>query len=253
LIDDALSDGSGIITTNNTADRDRIFNQLKFGALPVALQVETSRRVSATLGKDSVQASRIAGGVGLTMVALFMLFFYRLPGLLAVVALMIYIALSFAIYRFIPITLTLAGIAGFILSIGLAVDANVLIFARLKEELRRKRDLRTAVEDSFTEAWPAIRDSSVSTLITSMILYIFGNSFGVSIIKGFALTLGLGMTLSLFTAVVVTRTFLHLVLPLSFARNPWLLGLDPDMRSSSSPREYQPPAATGGTETRAES
>ncbi len=253
LINDALSDGSGIITTNSSADRDRIFNQLKFGALPVALQVETSRRVSATLGQDSVQASMIAGGVGLTVVALFMLFFYRLPGLLAVGALMIYIALSFAIYRFIPITLTLAGIAGFILSIGLAVDANVLIFARLKEELRRKRDLRTAVEDSFTEAWPAIRDSSVSTLITSMILYIFGNSFGVSIIKGFALTLGLGIMLSLFTAVVVTRTLMHLVLPLPFARNPWLLGLDPDMRSSSAPRGYQPPTATSGTETRAES
>jgi preprotein translocase subunit SecD len=253
VINDALSDGSGVITTNSPADRDRILNQLKFGALPVALQVETSRRVSATLGQDSVEASVLAGAVGLTVVALFMLFFYRLPGLLAVVALMVYIALSFALYRLIPVTLTLAGIAGFILSIGLAVDANVLIFARLKEELRRKRDLRTALNASFTEAWPAIRDSSVSTLITSVILYIFGNSFGVSIIKGFAFTLGLGITLSLFTAVVVTRTFLHLVLPLPFARNSWLLGLDPDMRSKSATREYQPQAATSGTETRAES
>ncbi len=249
VIDDALSDGSGVITTNSAADRDRIFNQLKFGALPVALQVETSRRISATLGQDSVEASVLAGAVGLTVVALFMLFFYRLPGLLAIVALMIYIALSFALYRLIPVTLTLAGIAGFILSIGLAVDANVLIFARLKEELRRRRDLRNAVDESFTEAWPAIRDSGVSTLITSVILYIFGNSFGVSIIKGFAFTLGLGITLSLFTAVVVTRTLMHLVLPLPFARNPWLLGLDPDMRPPSKTREYQPQAATSGTET----
>ncbi len=249
VINSALSDGSGVITTNSTEDRDRIYNQLKFGALPVALEVETSRTVSATLGADSVQASLFAGIVGLTVVALFMLIFYRLPGLLAVLALLIYTALSFALYRLIPITLTLAGIAGFILSIGLAVDANVLIFARLKEELRRKRDLRTAVESGFVESWPAIRDSSVSTLITSIILFMFGNSFGVSIIKGFALTLGLGILLSLFTAVLVTRTFLRLIVPLEFARNPWLfsVGRESDVRPvaadfSSSPT---PPAASG--------
>lgn len=252
VIQSGLPGGSGQITTNSIEDRDRIYNQLKFGALPVALQVETSRQVSATLGQDSVDASMLAGIVGLTVVALFMLLFYRLPGLLAVLALLIYIVLSFAIYRFIPITLTLAGIAGFILSIGLAVDANVLIFARLKEELRRKRELRASVEASFTEAWPAIRDSSVSTLITSFILYIFGNSFGVSIIKGFALTLGLGVALSLFTAVMATRTFLHLVLPLSFARNAWLLGLDPDMQPQPAATSYQPAAPATGTETRAE-
>lgn len=222
----ALTDGSGIITTRSIDDRDRIYNQLKYGALPIALRVETKRTVSATLGQDSVNASMIAGIVGLSVVALFMLLYYRLPGFLAVIALLIYTALSFAIYRVIPITLTLAGIAGFVLSIGLAVDANVLIFARLKEELRSQKSLSIAIEQGFHEAWPAIRDSSASTLITSTILYMFGNSFGVSIIKGFALTLFLGIVLSLFTAIVVTRTLLHMVESTQFANNLWFFGLD---------------------------
>lgn len=226
VINSALSDGSGIIETNSTADRDRIYNQLKFGALPVALQVETSRTVSATLGQESVNASLVAGTVGLVIVALFMILYYRLPGVLAALALLIYTAITFAIYRLIPVTLTLPGIAGFILSIGLAVDANVLIFARLREEYRRRRDLRAAIDAGFDEAWPAIRDSSVSTLITSFILFLFGNSFGVSIIKGFALTLGLGVVISLFTAIVITRTFMQLMIPLGLARNPWLFGLE---------------------------
>lgn len=226
IIQSALTDGSGVITTRSTDDRDRIFNQLKYGALPVALQVETSRTVSATLGQESVQQSVVAGIVGLVVVAVFMILYYRLPGVLAVVALLIYAALSFALYRLLPITLTLAGIAGFILSIGLAVDANVLIFARLKEELRRKKELRSAVEAGFDEAWPAIRDSSVSTLITSFILYMFGNNFGVSIIKGFALTLGLGVVLSLFTAIVVTRTLLRLIVNTGIARNLWFFEID---------------------------
>ncbi|MCG8346676.1 MAG: protein translocase subunit SecD [Chloroflexales bacterium] len=226
VIDAPLNDGSGIITTNSNDDRDRIYNQLKFGALPVPLQVETNRSVTATLGNESVRASFIAGVVGLTVVALFMILFYRLPGVIAVVALLIYTAISFALYRLIPITLTLAGIAGFILSIGLAVDANVLIFARLREEYRRRKDLRAAIEPSFKESWPAIRDSSVSTLITSAILLWFGSNFGVSIIRGFAITLGLGVLLSLFTAVVMTRTFLRLIVPLGIANNPWLFALD---------------------------
>jgi preprotein translocase subunit SecD len=226
VIQSALLNGSGEITTGTRQDMEQIFNQLKYGALPVTLSVESSRTVSATLGQDSVRASVIAGIVGLVVVALFMILYYRLPGVLATVALLIYTALSFALYKLIPITLTLAGIAGFILSIGLAVDANVLIFARLKEELRRGRNLRTAVEAGFDEAWPAIRDSSASTLITSVILFLFGNSFGVSIIKGFALTLGLGIVLSLFTAVVVTRTLLRLIIPLGFAQNPWMFELE---------------------------
>jgi preprotein translocase subunit SecD len=225
-INAALTDGSGVIEVNNEADRDNILNQLKYGALPVPLVVETSRSVTATLGQESVQASVLAGIVGLAVVALFMITYYRLPGLLATLALALYTLISFALYRFIPITLTLPGIAGFILSIGLAVDANVLIFARLREEYRRGRDIRTALELGFQESWPAIRDSSVSTLITSVVLFLFGNSFGVSIIKGFAITLGLGIVISLFTAIVVTRTFLRLAAPVFSEQNAWLFGIN---------------------------
>lgn len=232
VVQAALIGGSGEITTGTRPDAEQIYTQLKFGALPVPLQVESSRTVSASLGQNSVDASLLAGIVGLTTVALFMIMFYRLPGVLATLALLIYTAISFALYQLIPVTLTLPGIAGFILSIGLAVDANVLIFARLKEELRKGRPLHVAIEAGFEEAWPAIRDSSVATLITSTILFMFGNTFGVSLIKGFALTLGLGVLLNLFTAVVVTRTFLHLVNPLPFAQNPWLYELKdaPGMR-----------------------
>jgi preprotein translocase subunit SecD len=226
IIQSPLVNGSGEITTRTQQDAQNIFTQLKYGALPVRLDVESNRTVSATLGQDSVALSIVAGIVGLVIVALFMLLYYRLPGLLATIALLIYTAIVFAFYRLIPITLTLAGIAGFILSIGLAVDANVLIFARLKEELRRGKALRAAVEAGFDEAWPAIRDSNASTLITSAILFFFGNSFGVSIIKGFALTLGLGIIISLFTAITVTRTFLRLIVPLGFAQNPWMFELD---------------------------
>ncbi len=226
VVNSPLTDGSGVIETNSNEDRDLIFNQLKFGALPVALQIETSRTVSATLGQESVQASIIAGAVGLMVVAVYMILYYRVPGVLAALALLIYTTITFALYRMIPITLTLAGIAGFILSIGLAVDANVLIFSRLREEFRRRRQLRSSIEPGFNEAWPAIRDSSVATLITCTILYIFGNSFGVSIIKGFALTLGLGVLISLFSAIVITRTFLRLTANTGLTRNPWLFGLD---------------------------
>jgi preprotein translocase subunit SecD len=225
-IQSALIGGSGEISTSTRAEAERLYTQLKYGALPVPLQVESSRTVSATLGQDSVSASILAGAVGLVIVALFMILYYRLPGVLATLALLIYTLLSFAVYRLLPITLTLAGIAGFILSIGLAVDANVLIFARLKEELRRGKSLRAAVEAGFAEAWPAIRDSNASTLITCVILFLFGNSFGVSIIKGFALTLGLGILLSMFTAIIVTRTFLRLIVPLAMAQNPWMFELE---------------------------
>lgn len=213
--------GSGQISSGSTADRDQLYNVLRYGSLPVAFDVETSRTVSATLGEDSIRASLIAGIVGLVAVALFMVVYFRLPGVLAVLALLIYTAISFALYKLIPITLTLAGIAGFILSIGLAVDGNVLIFARVKEELRRGRSIGSAVEEGFFHAWPSIRDSNISTLITTIILYWFGSSFGVSIIKGFALTLGLGVLISLFTSVVITRTFLRLVVESGRFRDHW--------------------------------
>jgi preprotein translocase subunit SecD len=240
VIESPLTTGSGIITTQTRADADRIFNQLKYGALPIPLVVETSRTVSATLGQESVDASLIAGAVGLVAVALFMILYYRLPGVIAVVALMVYTALTFAIYRFIPVTLTLSGIAGFILSIGLAVDENVLIFARIREEFRRRRDLRASLEPGFNDSWSAIRDSAIATLITSGVLFAFGNSFGLSIIKGFAVTLGLGTVISVFTAVVVTRTILRLVImsPAVYS-NPWLFGIERE-ELAPAPRAIEP-------------
>ena len=218
--------GSGIITTGTAQEQTQLLNLLRYGSLPVAFEVESSRIVSPTLGDESIRASLLAGIIGLSAVALFMIIYYRLPGVLAVVALLIYTAISFALYRLIPVTLTLAGIAGFILSIGLAVDGNVLIFARLKEELRRGRSLTSSVEEGFRHAWPSIRDSNVSTLITTAILYWFGSNFGVSIIRGFAITLGLGVLLSLFTSVFVTRTFLRLVVRSPRFRNPWLYAVE---------------------------
>ncbi len=232
VIQDALIGGNGEITTNTREDAEAILNQLKYGSLPISLSIESSRTVSATLGANSVQASIVAGLVGLIVVAIFMVLYYRLPGVLATLALIIYSVIIFAIHKLVPITLTLSGIAGFILSIGLAVDANVLIFARLKEELRNRRSLARAVEAGFEEAWPAIRDSSMSTLITSAILFMFGNSFGVSLIKGFSLTLALGILLNLFTAVIVTRTFLRMVVQTEFAQSLWLYEIDDDNHAS---------------------
>ena len=155
-----------------------------------------------------------------------MVLYYRIPGVLSVLALLIYTAIVFALFKVIPVTLTLAGIAGFILSIGMAVDANVLIFSRLKEELRRGRSVRVAVEAGFDHAWPSIRDSNISTMITCAILYWFGQYVGASIIQGFALTLFVGVAASMFTAVVVTRNFMRLLLDRSWFTNHWWLGVE---------------------------
>jgi preprotein translocase subunit SecD len=212
-IQGAIPSGQGQITVGGGGvdEANRLVNLLRYGALPVALQVAQSRTIGPTLGEDSIRASLIAGLIGLLTVALFMLFHYRLPGLLADIALLLYVATVFAVYRLLPVTLTLPGIAGFILSVGVAVDANILIFERMKEELRAGRRLHIAIEVGFERAWPSIRDSNISTLITSGILFWFGNAFGASIVKGFALTLAIGVFVSLFTAIRVTRTLLLLV------------------------------------------
>jgi protein-export membrane protein SecD len=177
--------------------------------LPIPLQVVDVRTIGASLGQDSVERSLQAGIIGMSMVLLFMLVLYRLPGLLANLALVMYITINMAIYKLIPVTLTLPGIAGFLLSIGMAVDANILIFERMKEELRSGRSVRLAVETGFSRAWPAIRDGNLSTLISCAVLYWFGNNFGASIVKGFAITLAIGVVLSMFTAVFVTRTLMR--------------------------------------------
>jgi preprotein translocase subunit SecD len=155
----------------------------------------------------------------LSIVVLFMLLYYRFPGFLADMALMIYAAIVLALFKLIPVVLTLPGIAGFILSVGMAVDANILIFERMKEELRAGKGLRLGVEQGFSRAWPSIRDSNFSTLITCAILFWFGSYFGASIVKGFALTLGVGVIVSMFTAIIVTRTFLRLIIDLDVVKH----------------------------------
>jgi preprotein translocase subunit SecD len=230
-IQSAIPDGSGRITGQFSLEEARsIAIQLKYGALPVPLQVVETRLVGPTLGQDSVQKSIRAGTIGLAVVLLFMLTYYRLPGLLADVALLLYALLNFAFYKLVPITLTLPAIAGFLLSIGMAVDANILVFERMKEELRQGQDLRAAAEAGFSRAWSSIRDSHLSSLITCAILFWFGSNFGASIVKGFAITLALGMLIDLFTAIIVTRTFIRSAFHLGrqkLQEARWLLGVQP--------------------------
>ena len=212
-----------IQTAKDTADL------INAGALPVSVTLVEQRTVEASLGKESVSKSFVAGAIGLTIVALFMILYYRLAGLLAVGALFIYTTMTITFYKlsaYLPgytIVLTLAGIAGFILSIGMAVDANILIFERMKEELRAGKSFVAASEAAFDRAWSSIRDSNVSTLITCVILFLSSGS--TPIIRGFAVTLGLGVLVSLFTAVVVTRTLVRLTVRQTWGRNPKWYGL----------------------------
>lgn len=212
-IQSAIPDGQGEITvgTGGVDEANRLVNLLRYGALPVSLRVVQSNTIGPTLGEDSIRASVIAGIIGLSAVAIFMLLYYRVAGLVAVLTLTLYGLTTFALFRLLGVTLTLPGIAGFILSVGVAVDGNTLIIERLKEELRNGRRLSVAVEVGFERAWSSIRDSNFATLITCVVLWWFGNNFGASIVKGFAVTLGIGVFISLFASVFVTRTFLHLI------------------------------------------
>ncbi|MBL8126399.1 MAG: protein translocase subunit SecD [Chloroflexia bacterium] len=226
VINGAIS-SSGIIEGIPPAEVQNMVIQLKAGALSVPLEVVQSQTVSPSLGQDSLQRSLIAGSVGLFIVALFMILYYRLPGLVSVVALIFYAVLTVAIFKLIPVTLTLAGIAGFILSIGMAVDANVLIFARMKDEIHRGRTLTQALNSGFSHAWPSIRDSNITTMITTFILYVFGSYTGTSIITGFALTLFIGVLVSMFTAIIVTRTLLQIVVALGLTNPRWWFSSPP--------------------------
>jgi preprotein translocase subunit SecD len=213
VIKNAITDGQGVIEGGFTSDTaNALAVNLRYGSLPVPVKVVESQTVGPTLGAESVRKSLLAGIIGLSVVVLFMALYYRLPGVLADLALICYTLFTLMLYKLIPVTLTLPGIAGFILSIGMAVDANVLIFERLKEELRAGRPLQQAIDLGWSRAWPSIRDSNSSTLITCAILFIFGSSYGASMVKGFSITLALGVLISLFTAIIVTRTFLHLAL-----------------------------------------
>lgn len=194
---------------------------LNAGALPVPAKIIEENTVGPTLGADSIEKSKIAGMIGLGLVMLFMVAFYRLPGLIADLALFCYSIILFALFKTIPVTLTLAGIAGFILSIGMAVDANILIFERTKEELRAGRTLFTAINAGFDRAFTSIFDSNMSTIITCVILYMLGTS----VVKGFALTLALGVMVSMFSAITITKNIMHLIFGTGELKYPQLFGL----------------------------
>jgi len=203
--------GGGLSGFTAKAAQDLV-TVLKFGSLPFPIKELSSDQISATLGSQFLDQSLLAGFIGIALVVTFMISYYRLTGLVASFALVYYTLVMYAIFRLIPVTLTLAGVAGFVLSVGMAVDANILIFERMKEELRLGKSLPSAVEAGFNRAWNSILDSNVSSLITATILYLFGSS----VIRGFALVLILGVLTSMFSAIVVTRTILRVVV-----RQPW--------------------------------
>ena len=220
-VNEKIIGGKAVISGKfNIQEAKLLVQRLNAGALPVPIDLISQQTVGASLGQIYLESSLKAGLIGLILVAIFMIFYYRLPGIFAVVSLAIYGLLVLAIFKLLSITLTLSGMAGFILSIGMAVDANVLIFERLKEELRARRPLSMAIENSFMRAWPSIRDGNVSTLLTCLILI----WFSTSIVKGFAITLGLGILVSMFSAIVITRNLLRLFKPEWLEKRIWLFG-----------------------------
>lgn len=207
-VNEPILGGNAVITGSFTTETAKALSiQLNAGALPVSLNVLEQRTIGATLGNVSLKKSLIAGILGFFVIVIFMVVLYGKLGLLASMALILYVFYVLAIFKLIPVTLTLAGIAGFILSIGMAVDANILIFERMREELRLGKPRQAAIELGFSRAWTSIRDSNVSSLITSFILY----QFGTGIVRGFALTLSIGILISMFSAIVVTRTLLRVI------------------------------------------
>ena len=212
-IDGAIPDGQGQISGAFTPESaNALAVQLRYGSLPVPLKVVETRIIGPTLGEDSLQKSLLAGVIGMTIVVLFMGIYYRLPGITADVSILLYAAILLAVFKYLGVTLTLPGIAGIMLSTGSALDANILVFERLKEELRGGRVLRQAFDQAWSRAWPSIRDSNIAALITSAILFWFGNTFGATIVKGFSLTLAIGVVISLFSSLYITRTLLALAL-----------------------------------------
>ena len=204
-----ITGGKASISGNFTPESGKeLVGRLNAGALPVPITLIAQQSIGASLGQESLDRSLFAGLIGFLAVAVFMIVWYRVPGIMAVLALLLYLGISLAVFKLVPVTLTVAGIAGVILSVGMAVDANILIFERMKEELRRGKQFEEAVREGFARAWTSIRDSNVSSLITSVILYWFGSSM----VRGFALTLGIGILISMFSAISVTRTLLFAVM-----------------------------------------
>ncbi|HEY8636642.1 MAG TPA: protein translocase subunit SecD [Candidatus Limnocylindrales bacterium] len=229
VIQNAIPNGNVQITGGglagfNAKDATNLVTILKYGSLPFPIKELSSEQISATLGSQFLTQTVLAGLIGIALVFAFMLIYYRLPGAVASFALIYYTLVMYAIFRLVPVTLTLAGIAGFVLSVGMAVDANILIFERMKEELRVGKSLPAAVEAGFNRAWNSILDSNVSSLITATILYALGSS----VIRGFALVLILGVLVSMFSAIVVTRSILRWVVRQEWARKPSVYGLRDD-------------------------
>ena len=228
----AIPNGQAVIEGNFTvAEMNNLVTVLKYGALPLEINEVGFSQVSATLGQSFLEQSLVAGAIGLGLVCLFMLLHYRLPGAVAIIALIYYGIVMLAVFRFIPVTLTLAGVAAAVLSIGMAVDANVLIFERTKEELRAGKTVSSAVEAGFNRAWTSIFDANVSSLITGAILYYFGSP----IIKGFALVLILGVIVSMFTALTLSRQILRWVVRQSWARRAAFFGVREDEFTIAAP------------------
>lgn len=223
-----LSTGGVISGQFTEQEANSLALQLRSGALPIPLRIESTQEVGATLGQESVRLSVQAGVVGVLVVLAFMFIYYRLPGLAADLALIVFIFLNIAVFKLLPVTLTLPAITGFLISIGTAVDGNILIFERIKEELRAGLALEDALKAGFDRAWTSIRDSNLSTIIICGILFMFGQTPGASIVAGFAVTLAIGLVLNLFTAVIVTRSFLYILVGVfrsAIDRNRALLGV----------------------------
>ncbi|MDX9893036.1 MAG: protein translocase subunit SecD [Patescibacteria group bacterium] len=220
-VQSAITDGRAVISGNFTISEAKLLAQrLNAGALPVPINLISQQTIGASLGNESVTKSLRAGIIGLILISIFMILYYRLPGLLAVSSLLIYGLIILAVFKMIPVTLTLAGIAGFILSIGMAVDANILIFERFKEEIKNGKPLTIALNEGFKRAWPSIFDGNISTLITCFILM----GFTTSLVKGFAVTLSIGILISMFSAMIVTKSLLNIILGIKFLNRPWLFG-----------------------------
>jgi protein-export membrane protein SecD len=219
-VNQVITGGSAYIEGRDfTPDRVRDISQLlEAGRLPIPIELIQERDVDAILGADSLKKSVLAGAIGLLLVIIFMILYYRIPGLIAGITLILYASFLITVFKLIPVTLTLSGVSAAILSVGMAVDANILIFERMKDELRSGRTLLTSINVGFNRAWPAIRDGNVSTLITCVILFWFADTLGASIVQGFAATLAIGVLISMFSAITISRTFLRLVATLAISR-----------------------------------
>jgi protein-export membrane protein SecD len=234
----AITTDTGVISGGfkTRAEADELTTVLRYGALPYPVEELTFSDIPATLGKSFLDQTLFAGAVGILLVMLFMLVYYRLPGVIANMALVYYGLVVLAVFRIIPVTLTLAGIAGFVLSVGMAVDANILIFERTKEELRAGKTLIAATEAGFNRAWNSIFDSNVSSMITAGILYFFGSPT----VRGFALVLIIGVATSMFSAITVSRTLLRGIVRQRFAERAWLFGVsNEEFQARALPGRYR--------------